>query len=132
MIIATFSLDYRTAGVLISAAFGGQFVGAIAFGYISERIGRKWAFVIALARFGTWSKLGINQSATNDIDPATQTFTFSHATYSSPYVAVRTREVLSNDLLANGHYAVSYTHLSRSPSFVASIAMRRSVAPAAT
>ena len=36
---------------------------------------------------------------------ATQTFTFSHATYSSPYVAVRTREVLSNDLLANGHYA---------------------------
>jgi len=65
----------------------------------------RWAFVIALARFGTWSELGINQSATNDIDPATQTFTFSHATYSSPYVTVRTRETLSSDQLSNGDYA---------------------------
>ncbi len=52
MIVATFTLDYRTSGALISAAFGGQFVGAIAFGYISEYIGRKWAFVIALTIFG--------------------------------------------------------------------------------
>ena len=52
MIVATFSLDFRTSGTLISAAFAGQFVGAIAFGYIGERIGRKWAFVIALTIFG--------------------------------------------------------------------------------
>jgi hypothetical protein len=65
----------------------------------------RWAFIIALARFGSWSQLGIDQSATNDIDPATQTFTFSRATYSSPYVAVRTREILSNDHLSNGDYA---------------------------
>jgi len=65
----------------------------------------RWAFVIALARFGSWSQLGIDQSATNDIDPATQTFTFSRATYSSPYVTVRTREILSNDQLSNGDYA---------------------------
>ncbi len=52
MIIATFSLDFRTAGTLISAAFAGQFVGALAFGYIGERIGRKWAFVAALTIFG--------------------------------------------------------------------------------
>ena len=55
MIVATFKLDYQSSGALISAAFGGQFVGAIAFGYIAERIGRKWAFVIALAIFGTCS-----------------------------------------------------------------------------
>ena len=55
MIIATFNLDYRSGGALISAAFAGQFVGAIAFGYIGERIGRKWAFVIALAIFGLCS-----------------------------------------------------------------------------
>jgi len=66
---------------------------------------QRWAFIIAMARFGTWSDLGINQSATNDIDPATQTFTFSHATYSSPYVTVRTREILSSDQLPNGNYA---------------------------
>ena len=66
----------------------------------------RWAFVIALARFGSWSQLGINQSATNDVDPSAQTFTFSRATYSSPYVAVRTREILGNRQLSNGHYAV--------------------------
>ncbi|HVA13831.1 MAG TPA: MFS transporter [Stellaceae bacterium] len=55
MIIATFSLDFRSAGTLISAAFAGQFVGAIAFGYIGERIGRKWAFVVALTIFGLCS-----------------------------------------------------------------------------
>ncbi len=55
MIVATFQLDYRSAGALISAAFAGQFVGAIAFGYIGERLGRKWAFVIALAIFGLCS-----------------------------------------------------------------------------
>ncbi|HXQ50585.1 MAG TPA: MFS transporter [Stellaceae bacterium] len=55
MIIATFKIDYKTGGALISAAFGGQFVGAIAFGYLGERIGRKWSFVMALTIFGLCS-----------------------------------------------------------------------------
>jgi putative MFS transporter len=55
MIVATFKLDYRSGGALISAAFGGQFVGAILFGYVGERIGRKWAFIIALTIFGLCS-----------------------------------------------------------------------------
>jgi putative MFS transporter len=55
MIIATFKIDYKTGGALISAAFGGQFVGAIAIGYFGEKIGRKWSFVIALAIFGACS-----------------------------------------------------------------------------
>jgi len=65
----------------------------------------RWAFIIAMARFGTWSKLGIAQSAANDIDPSTQTFTFFRATYSSPYVAVQTREILSSRMLPNGNFA---------------------------
>src|SRR5665213_2868946 len=55
MIIATFHIDYRTGGALISAAFAGQFFGAIAFGYFGEKIGRKWSFVIALSIFGVCS-----------------------------------------------------------------------------
>jgi putative MFS transporter len=55
MIVATFSLDFRSGGILISAAFAGQFVGALAFGYLGERIGRKWAFVTALTIFGLCS-----------------------------------------------------------------------------
>jgi putative MFS transporter len=55
MIIATFHIDYRSGGALISAAFAGQFFGAIAFGYFGEKIGRKWSFVIALSIFGVCS-----------------------------------------------------------------------------
>ena len=65
----------------------------------------RWAFIVALARFGSWSGLGIDQSAANDIDPSTQTFTFLRATYSSPYVTVRTKEILSDHQLSNGDYA---------------------------
>lgn len=55
MIIATFKIDYKTGGALISAAFAGQFVGAILFGFFGERIGRKWSFIIALLIFGACS-----------------------------------------------------------------------------
>jgi putative MFS transporter len=55
MIIATFKIDYKSGGALISAAFAGQFVGAIAVGYFGERIGRKWSFVLATAIFGLCS-----------------------------------------------------------------------------
>ncbi|HUB98115.1 MAG TPA: MFS transporter [Stellaceae bacterium] len=55
MIIATFKIDYKTGGALISAAFAGQFVGALAVGYSGERIGRKWSFVAATAIFGLCS-----------------------------------------------------------------------------
>jgi hypothetical protein len=66
----------------------------------------RWAFIAATSRFGTWSKLGAAQSAGNDEFPNTQTFTFLRASFSSPYIAVRTVEHLSGHQLANGHYAV--------------------------
>jgi len=65
----------------------------------------RWAFIIALARFGTWSGLGNGQSAKNDIYPSTQTFTFLRARFSSPYVALETREILSSHMLPNGNFA---------------------------
>ncbi len=40
MMGASFALGFKTGGYLISAAFAGQFVGAILFGYVGERIGR--------------------------------------------------------------------------------------------
>lgn len=67
MIVATFSLDYKTGGALISSAFAGQFIGAIAFGYIGERIGRKWAFVIALSIFGLCSLGAASAQSVNQI-----------------------------------------------------------------
>ncbi|HUB97244.1 MAG TPA: MFS transporter [Stellaceae bacterium] len=55
MIVASFKLDFRDSGALLGAAFVGQFFGAIAFGYVSEHIGRKRAFVLAIALFGVCS-----------------------------------------------------------------------------
>ena len=67
MIVATFSLDYKTGGALISSAFAGQFIGAIAFGYIGERIGRKWAFVSALTIFSLCSLGAAMAQSVNEI-----------------------------------------------------------------
>jgi putative MFS transporter len=64
MIIATFHIDYKSAGALGSAAFLGQIVGALGFGWLSERIGRKWAFIISLCIFGACSFVAA--SATNE------------------------------------------------------------------
>jgi putative MFS transporter len=55
MIIVTFHIDFKQAGALGGAAFLGQIVGALGFGWLSERIGRKWAFILALLIFGAFS-----------------------------------------------------------------------------
>lgn len=48
---------------------------------------QRWALVVALSRFGTFSGLGVTQSASDDVYPNTHTFTFSNAKYTSPYLA---------------------------------------------
>lgn len=55
VIFTTLHIGFVYAGLLISAAYVGQFVGAWAFGFMSEAYGRKWAFVAALALFGLLS-----------------------------------------------------------------------------
>jgi MFS transporter, putative metabolite:H+ symporter len=67
MIVATFHFDLRTAGALGGAAFAGQFFGAIAFGYVSEHIGRKWAFVLALTIFAACSGAAAAATSLNGI-----------------------------------------------------------------
>ncbi len=64
----------------------------------------RWAFIAATARFGKWSKLGVAESASDDVYPNTQTFTFSRSSYSSPYIGVRTVEILSGQKSADGKY----------------------------
>ena len=66
----------------------------------------RWAFIAATSRFGSWSNLGIAQSAGNDEFPNTQTFTFVRSSFSSRYVTVRTVELLSSHQFPNGRYPV--------------------------
>jgi putative MFS transporter len=67
MIIATFHIDYKSAGALGSAAFLGQIVGALAFGWLSERIGRKWAFISSLFIFGACSLFAATASNEHEL-----------------------------------------------------------------
>ena len=55
IVFTSLHISFVNAGLLIGAAYVGQFVGAILFGYLGERLGRKPAFVLALALFGLLS-----------------------------------------------------------------------------
>src|ERR687885_661872 len=55
VIFTTLNIGFANAGLLIGAAYVGQFVGAITFGYLGERLGRKPTFVVALGVFGLFS-----------------------------------------------------------------------------
>jgi Domain of unknown function (DUF929) len=62
----------------------------------------RWAMIVALSRFGTFSGLATVHSAVSDGAgnqepyPDTPTFTFAHATYSSPYLTFTPVELQTN------------------------------------
>lgn len=55
VIFTTLHIGFMNAGLLISAAYVGQFAGAWIFGYLSETYGRKPAFIVSLLLFGLLS-----------------------------------------------------------------------------
>src|SRR5580700_10000904 len=62
----------------------------------------RWAMIVALSRFGTFKGLATVHSAVKngagdaEPDPDTPTFTFLHATYSSPYLTFSPVELQTN------------------------------------
>lgn len=57
----------------------------------------RWGMILAFSHFGTFSNLLETTSSPWDSDPATATFSFKDATYSSPYLAFTPIENESND-----------------------------------
>jgi Domain of unknown function (DUF929) len=57
----------------------------------------RWAIVVSLSRFGTFSGLETMASSSTDIYPSTQTFTFAHATYKSSYIVGKLIEYYGQD-----------------------------------
>jgi hypothetical protein len=46
----------------------------------------RWAMTAALSRFGTWSNLDVTASSHTDVAPATSTFSYRNATFTSQYL----------------------------------------------
>jgi len=64
----------------------------------------RWPLVLALSRFGTFSRLGLMQSSATVAFPDVSSFTFWHATYSSSWVSLRPVERYSSQDLTGGGY----------------------------
>jgi hypothetical protein len=61
----------------------------------------RWAMVVALEHFGTFSGLTETHSSSIDVDPNTPTFAFHGATYSSPYLTFTGVETTTNQPQGN-------------------------------
>ena len=66
----------------------------------------RWALVLALSRFGSFSDLGLTTSSSTDVYPNTPTFSFHGSTYSSQYLAFDGVETTSNVPNADGYAAL--------------------------
>lgn len=55
----------------------------------------RWALIVALSRFGTFSHLSQMTSSSTDVYPSTHTFSFYHSSYTSQYVDFVPLEVQS-------------------------------------
>ena len=64
----------------------------------------RWSMVMALSRFGTFSKISLTHSSSTDTFPNTQTFSFHGAEYSSDVISFSGTETQSNTLV-NGRYS---------------------------
>ena len=64
----------------------------------------RWAAVMALSRFGTFSGLGETHSSTSDVYPGTVTFSFYGAKYTSPYLVFDPTEIETDIPAPGGGY----------------------------
>ena len=75
-------------------------------GYCDYCAAQRWAVVVALSRFGTFSKLSLTSSSTTTAYPGIATFSFDGATFQSQYLSFEGLEVSASQPLASGGYEV--------------------------
>jgi thiol-disulfide isomerase/thioredoxin len=69
----------------------------------------RWAEVVALSRFGTFSHLNQTTSSSSDVFPSTPTFTFYRSTYTSSYIDFVPVEMQGNVQDSSGNYPTLQT-----------------------
>ncbi|MGO8961613.1 MAG: DUF929 family protein [Streptosporangiaceae bacterium] len=65
----------------------------------------RWAMVVALSRFGSFSNLSYIHSSSTDVYPNTPTLSFYKSSYTSPYVNFTPVELYGLHKLSSGNYA---------------------------
>ena len=65
----------------------------------------RWALVVALSRFGSFSNLSLIHSSSADVFPSTPTLSFYKSGYTSQYLNFTPVEMLGDTKLSNGQYA---------------------------
>jgi hypothetical protein len=63
----------------------------------------RWAMVVALSRFGSFTNLGQTHSSSTDVYPSTATLSFHGATYTSQYLTFQGVETETNQPQGNGY-----------------------------
>lgn len=63
----------------------------------------RWALVLALSKFGTFTGLGATHSSSSDVYPNTPTFSFHGAVYQSKYLSFVAVEETTNQRQGNGY-----------------------------
>jgi Domain of unknown function (DUF929) len=81
----------------------------------------RWAIVNALGRFGTFTGLTLTASATDEAFPATPSFSFHGARYTSKYVTLQAAELSSNQRNATGNFAPLDSLTARQQNIAASL-----------
>ncbi|MFL5588797.1 MAG: DUF929 family protein [Ktedonobacteraceae bacterium] len=69
----------------------------------------RWSVVVALSRFGTFSKLNQTTSSATDVYPNTPTFTFYQSTYTSQYIDFVAVETTTNQPDGSNGYTTLQT-----------------------
>jgi thiol-disulfide isomerase/thioredoxin len=63
----------------------------------------RWAMVVALSRFGTFSNLSYTHSSSTDVYPSTPTLTFYKSSYTSKYLVFNPVEMYSDTPAGSGY-----------------------------
>ncbi len=82
--VAFFPIDVKAPLLMNGTKPEVLYIGA---DYCPYCAGTRWGLVLALQRFGNFSKLYYMTSNSSDIYPDTPTFSFANSTYYSPYIS---------------------------------------------
>lgn len=114
----------RAPALVVSGHPGVVYVGGEFCPYCAAE---RWALVVALGRFGTFSRLGATSSSKGEVFSGTPTFSFYDSTYKSRYVTFSSTEEYAQS--SSTVAPAGYPTLGNVPSFVQALMRRYDVEP---